>query len=253
MSKNFKALTLVLVVFLAAGILYINKFSTQDIFPSKKSPEKLAYIFPDGTNYRLVTLDLPAIDSEGKGVIAKLFVAARTGSGRVLVDINNILFFVDTQNSIRVAERVAQNFSKINLSNVDLIYAIDTPASVIEGPSAGAGLTVATVAALENKTLNPGVLITGTINSDGTIGPVGGILAKAESAKKNGAKIFLVPGGQNSQINYKAVKSCETVGIFKYCSTDYMPEKIEFSSDLGIKIVEVSNIQDALKYFIENS
>ena len=250
MSQNFKLLALALTILLAAGILFINKFEIQDVFSQQKiSPEKLANIFPDGANYRIITLDLPAVDNEGKVVVAKLYVAAKEGRGRGLVDINNILFFVDTQNSIRVAERVAQNFSKINLSNVDLIYAIDTPAAVIEGTSAGAGLTIATIAALENKTLKPDVLITGTINSDGTIGPVGGILSKAEAAKGNGAKIFLVPAGQNSQSNYKVVKSCETIGIFKYCSTEYVPEKIEFSSDLGIKIVEVSNIQEALKYF----
>jgi len=38
--------------------------------------------------------------------------------------------------------------------------------------------------------------MTGTINSDGTIGPVGGVPEKAQAAGQYHAKIFLVPKGK---------------------------------------------------------
>jgi len=96
-----------------------------------------------------------------------------------LVNVDNLLFWVDTQYSIRTAKYVAEDIANINASDIDLIYSIETNASVIEGQSAGAALTIATIAILENKTLKSDVIITGTINPDGSIGSVGAILAKA--------------------------------------------------------------------------
>ncbi|MEM5843970.1 MAG: S16 family serine protease [Candidatus Aenigmatarchaeota archaeon] len=193
---------------------------------------------------------IPAVDSEGNGVVTKLIVEAKPGTGRVLVDINQLLFWVDTQHSIRVAQKVAQNYTKIDLSNIDLIYAIETNASVIGGPSAGAAMTIATIALIENKTLNQSVMITGTINSDGSIGPVGEIVAKAKAAKDIGAKLFLVPLGQAIQTYYKPIEHCERFGPVTYCSTEYRPEKIDVSKEVGISVKEVSNIQEALQYFL---
>ena len=64
------------------------------------------------------------------------------------------------------------------------------------GPSAGAALTIATIAALKHDSIRSDVVITGTINADGTIGQIGGVLEKAQAAKDIGAKLFLVPVGQ---------------------------------------------------------
>ena len=52
----------------------------------------------------------------------------------------------------------------------------------IDGPSAGAAMTVGTLAAFRGDDLNPDVVMTGTINPDGTIGPVGGIPQKVQGA-----------------------------------------------------------------------
>ena len=46
-----------------------------------------------------VILNVPAVDNEGNGVVTTVRVEAKPGSGRTLVDINSILFFVDTQNA----------------------------------------------------------------------------------------------------------------------------------------------------------
>jgi uncharacterized protein len=201
-------------------------------------------------NITTTIIKVPAVDAEGNGVVTQLKVQAVPGEGRALVNINQILFWVDTQFSIRVAKQVAEKITKVPLNKFDLIYSIETEATVIEGQSAGAALTIATVAALTNKTINQSVIITGTINPDGTIGPVGGILAKANAAKSAGAKLFLVPAGQGMQTTYTPVTNCQKIGSFTICRTEYKAVRTNVKSEVGIEIREVSNIDEALKYFL---
>lgn len=205
---------------------------------------------PAEMGYQAVTIKVPAVDREGNGVVTLLKVQAMPGEGRALVNINQLLFWVDTQYSIRVAKTVAENTTGLDLSNVDLIYSIETNASVIEGQSAGAALTIATVAVLEDKTVVPDVMITGTIDFDGSIGPVGAIIAKASAAKDVGASLFLVPTGQASQTYYTPVRKCEKIGPVTYCTTEYKAEKIDVTKEAGIPVKEVGSIEEALKYFL---
>jgi uncharacterized protein len=67
-----------------------------------------------------------------------------------------------------------------------------------DGPSAGALLTVGLISAIRGDALQDGVTMTGTINPDGTIGPVGGITLKIEGAAKAGKKTVLIPFGQET-------------------------------------------------------
>jgi len=224
----------------------ISEKPTLTVSAPEKEVKPILY-FANVTS-RGVAIKVPAVDNEGKGVVTLLKVEARPGEGRILVDVNQLLFWVDTQHSIRVAERVAENITKLNLSNVDLIYAIETNASLIEGGSAGAAITVATIAALQNKTINPEVMMTGAINRDGTIGPVGEIVAKAKAAKDVGAKLFLVPVGQAVQTYYKPIERCEKFGFATFCTTEYKPEKVDVGNDVGIEVKEVATVEEALNY-----
>jgi len=219
-----------------------------------KSPAHVALTANQTQNLtNRVIMYIPAVDSQGNGVMAKLEVEVRPGHGRALANINQILFWVDTQHSIRTALRVAENYTHINLTNYDVIYSIYTNASIIEGPSAGAALTIATIAALTNKTLNPNVTITGTINHDGSIGPVGQVFSKGKAAKDFGMNTFLVPLGQSKQITYREIKHCDKYGFMTFCTTEIKPEKVDIAKELGIKVVEVQNIREALKYFFTNN
>lgn len=196
-------------------------------------------------------IKVPAVDEEGKGIVTWLTVDVVPGKGRTLTDINQLLFWVDTQYSIQTAKTVAENYTNKDLSKVDIIYAIETDADVVEGPSAGAALTVATVAALLNKTVDQNVMITGSIRPDGSIGAVGGIIEKAKAAKDVGATLFLVPEGQSGQVYYKQERKCEQIGPVTYCTTNYIPVETDVEKEVGIDIEEVSTINDALKYFLE--
>ena len=201
--------------------------------------------------YGSATIRVPAVDNEGNGVVTSLTVDSNAGEGRTLVNIDQLLFWVDTQYSIQTAKLVAENYTDVDLSEIDLVYSIDTEAYLIEGPSAGAALTVATIAAIYNETLEPGIMITGTINPDASIGPVGGILEKATAAKDIGASLFIVPAGQAAQTYYRQERTCEKIGPITYCSTEYVPETIDIEEQSGIAIEEVSNIGEALKYFLK--
>jgi hypothetical protein len=63
----------------------------------------------------------------------------------------------------------------------------------IDGPSAGGLLTVGVLAGTLGHTIDPQMTMTGTINPDGEIGPVGGIPYKIEGAAEAGKKVVLVP------------------------------------------------------------
>ena len=241
---NQKFFLLAILGLLVLGFIYFPYFITSE---TKIVP---VVNFSEEIQKSVAEIYVPAVNEKGEGVATILRVEAIPGEGRVLVDIHQLLFWVDTQYSIQIAKSVAQKLTGLNLSKIDLIYSIETNASIIEGPSAGAALTIATIAALENKSLNESVIITGTINPDGSIGPVGGILAKAQAGKQVGAKLFLVPKGQGTQVTYKPIRKCEEIGPITYCTIKYLPEKISISKDVGIDVIEVSNIEDALKYFL---
>ena len=243
-----KSLILIFVLLIAI-IAFLNFFTTN--FGQVKTEVLIpSFIEKNLSTKNVVRLPVPAIDEEGNGVLTMLVVEAVPGQGRVLTDIDHLLFFIDTQNSIQIAKAVAQNITGIDTSRIDLIYQIETNASAIGGPSAGAALTIATIAALENKTLNQKVGITGTINPDGTIGPVGGIEEKAKAAREAGIEIFLVPEGQGTQISYTPKRECRKIGPILYCTTEYLIKKVDVSQSVGIAVKEVSNIQEALKYFL---
>lgn len=83
----------------------------------------------------------------------------------------------------------------------------------IDGPSAGGLMTAAVVAGYLGDQIDPGVTMTGTINPDGTIGPVGGIPHKIEGAAAAGKTKVLVPGGQRYDYDYAAGQSVDLVQV----------------------------------------
>jgi len=236
---------------LLIGIIIGFSIGYFTFYESKKNiPSPLIITPPSNQIYYQTKVNLVAVDQNGNGVITPLIVEIKPGNGKALTNVDKLLFWVDTQQSIQIAKAVAENVTGINASNYDLTYTIESNASLIGGPSAGAALTIATVAALEKKTLKSDVMITGTINPDGTIGEVGGVLEKAKAAKEEGAKLFLVPSGQGQQTYLQPVENCVRKLGFIFCETTYKQITVNIGKDVGISVIEVKNINDALKYFI---
>lgn len=63
----------------------------------------------------------------------------------------------------------------------------------IDGPSAGAAITVCIISALLNKPIRQDIAITGEISLRGKIKPVGGIFEKVYGARRKGVKLVIVP------------------------------------------------------------
>ncbi len=226
-----------------------NTFKNEELQLSNCENEVNGFVsLEDSTR---VEMYLPAVDSEGQGVNTLLTVEASPGTGRTLTDIDNLLFWADTQHSMRVARRVAENITGKKVEDYDIVYTIEANASLIGGPSAGAALTIATIAALQNKKLRDNVMITGGINHDGSISPVSAILEKAKAAKGAGAGIFLVPLLQSRDVIYEESEHCEVFGYSEICTTETRPKKIDVQQEAGITVREVETIQDTMEYFFE--
>ncbi len=238
---------LFLVIYLLKSIPIEVSFPHPDALASKQ--ENKFVLSVNRTN--VAEIYIPAVDNDGRGVMAKLHVEVRAGSGRSLVNVDNLLFWTDTQHSIRMARRVAERYLNTSLDGVDIIYTVEANATLIEGTSAGAALTVATIAAVEGRKINQRITITGAINSDGSIGPVGAVLEKARAAKENGFETILVPLGQSYQVRYEPKKYCEKYGLVTFCETEYVPRKIAVGGEIGIRVVEIGNIAEALDYLME--
>ncbi len=73
----------------------------------------------------------------------------------------------------------------------------------IDGPSAGALMTVGVLSLMRGDKIKPDITMTGTINPDGTVGPVGGIPYKVDGAVKAKKTRMLIPAGQRNSENDK--------------------------------------------------
>ncbi len=242
--------TYILVAVIIGGIIgfafsEINKgFASVPNFVSLQQPQIPTIGFQSKIN-------LAAVDNKGNGVVTPLTAEVKPGDGKILINIDKLNYWTDTQQSMQTARAVAERITKTDLKKVDLVYSIKNDnATLVGGPSAGAALAIATVAAVQNKTLRPDVMITGTIEEDGSVGKVGGIIEKAAAAKAVGAKLFLVPKGEGTQVYTKPEEKCSKGIGFLICETNYERIEVSVGESVGIEVKEVSVIEDALKYFL---
>jgi uncharacterized protein len=207
--------------------------------------------------YRNVTVYAPAVaqtDSGYEGVISTITVTIENrGSGRVFVD-TLPLTQVDMQGSARLAVKVASAFVKndknctIKPDGYDYFFVIRTSAPVIGGPSAGAVMTLATISLLENWTIDKNMVMTGMIDPDGSIGPIGGIPYKVDAANSVGATHFLLPKGQ---MTYKETVTEKTVknGWTQITTKPVTRNISDYAMDnYGMDVFEVEDINEVLLY-----
>lgn len=105
-----------------------------------------------------------------------------------------------------------------NIVPEDKEYQVKLDSSSIGGPSAGLVLTLSIIDQLTDGDLTKGTIIavTGTINSEGQVGAIGGIKQKVVSTSEKGAQLFIVPKGNESDARKKVRKlhsNMEIVGV----------------------------------------
>lgn len=190
---------------------------------------------------------LPAVDKEGNGLVAELSVEAKPGLGRVFIrsDAANPLVLQDTQSSVRTAVDVAKSIAGVDAASIDVFYSMTSDAESVAGGSAGAAISVATIAALRHEQLRSDVMVTGTVNAAGSIGAVGGVLAKARAAKGAGAATLLVPKGERMQTLPKEDCVRRVLGgqVVTKCTTTY--EEVDVAVQAGINVTEVGDVAEA--------
>lgn len=189
-------------------------------------------------------IQVPAVTSEGKGVLTDLEIELVPGKGRLLLNTEPFAG-IQTQNSERVAASIAQNFTGANLSDTDIVITFRAQAYIVDGPSAGAAMAVLMIATMQNKTLRNDTSLTGTIQPDGTIGPVGSIFEKAEAAAKEGYRIFLIPKGQELQAYTVEKEETPSPGFTTVRSiTQYRNVTRYAAEQWNMKVIQVSRISE---------
>lgn len=191
------------------------------------------------------SIKLAAVTSEGEGSLSDLEVDISEGKGRILIT-TEPLIGVNTQNSERIAVAVAEQLTKTNLSDRDVIFTIYSDANIVDGPSAGAAMAVAAISAITNKSIRKDVLITGTIDEEGIIGPVGMVSRKAKAVADYGAKLFLIPKGQRMQTEYVRSVSTPAPGYYIESVKPVKIDLVEYAKEKwGLEVREVGNIKEA--------
>lgn len=247
--KNSFLLMLGVIIFLVGATtgVFLTKtpqFSSSNVVLSKL-PEKTL----------TATVPIVAVTASGdKGVLSNAVVEISPGKGRLLLNTNPFVE-PDTQQSIETARTIAQQFTHFSLADKDVIYSIEnSQAQLVGGPSAGGAFTVATIAAIENKTIKPDVAMTGTIEANGSIGKIGGVIEKAQAASEAGKKLFLVPIGQSKISYYDRQVTQEKRGNLTIQRTQYVPKTLDLTKyaleQWGIEVREIANIDEAVNLMI---
>lgn len=193
-----------------------------------------------------------AVVSGGGGTLAEVWAEVRPGSGRVFLTVNP-KSELDTQESAEIAASVASRLAGVPLLFHDIAFTVNAPSVIVGGPSAGAAMTVAAYAALTGKTPRSGVVVTGEILPDGRIGPVGGLVEKLQACADNGIRVFLIPKGERYvRIAQPVTKRSEPVPgvvVIQKSVQWKVVDLVEMGKELGVEVVEVSDIRDVLPYF----
>ncbi|MFA5102162.1 MAG: S16 family serine protease [Candidatus Thermoplasmatota archaeon] len=209
-------------------------------------------------DYRNVTVYAPAVSETGTGYVGVISTITVTiqgnGSGRVFVD-TLPLTDVDMQGSARLAVKVATALVSMDTRphldpyTCDYFFVVRTASPMIGGPSAGAMMTVAVIALLENWTLDNDTVMTGMINPDGSIGPIGGIPYKIDAASSVGATRFLVPKGQMTYT--EMVTEYQNINGILWQNTYPVTRNVSVyaQTTYGMEVFEVEDINDVLLYF----
>lgn len=184
-----------------------------------------------------------------QGALMNISVEIRPGKGRVLVQTTPLMGVV-FQDAANTAVYLAESRTGRQLSSSDIIFSISAPEEVpgVDGPSAGALMTLLTISAIDNATLNNSITLTGTIDNEGYIGEIGGAVEKAQAAKDGGKTLFLIPEENSQLVTYELVE--RKIGGFTI--VERQPKVVDaeqyIEENVGINVEYVNTIDDVLRF-----
>ena len=116
------------------------------------------------------------------------------------------------------------------LTGIEITYDVE---GEIDGPSAGALLTVGVLSLLRGDKIKKNVTMTGTINPDGTVGPVGGIPYKVDGAVDKNKTVMLIPDGQRNSADFDG----------------NLIDVVDLGRETDVEVKEVADVYEAYKEF----
>ncbi len=181
------------------------------------------------------------------GSMMNISVEVRPGQGRILVQTTPLMGIV-FQDAANTAVHVARNWTGTSLAGSDVIFSIEAEhqISAVDGPSAGALMTLVMISALENRPVDPSITLTGTIDKEGHVGAISGVIEKATAAKESGKTTFLLPRENSEFVQYTR----KTTSYGGFVLVERVPERISsqdyIEKNIGIRVVIVDTIGDVL-------
>ncbi len=236
-------LCIALVFVTVASVLAIARLNDEVVFLQHR-------LASDGSLLVERSIPIVAVSETGNGVVATLKVRLIPGGQNAFVRTSP---FNEPNLQFSVNKAVALTQKKTDDASNDFIFVYDADdVDLIGGESAGAATAILAIAAVEGKELKKDAVITGTIEADGRIGKVGGILEKARAVSEAGYKKLLVPAGQSKIVRYEKQVKEEKMNGISMRTVSYAPEPVdiaEIARQWNLEIVEVSTIDEALPYF----
>jgi uncharacterized protein len=177
------------------------------------------------------------------GAVSNLVVYSQPGTGYVFVETQPATG-VDFQETANTAVAVAAQRANVNPNQLDFEFVLHVPNGVneVDGPSGGLPMTIAAYSAITKKPVNEYVYSTGTIDSSGNVGDVGGVYYKAEAAAQSGARVLLVPYDQTVVSTTSPLEANPTTGLVNLQS--------QLRHDgYNVTVVGVKTLDDALPYY----
>lgn len=128
-------------------------------------------------------------------------------------------------------DRTIVGFYPFDTRRVELPFELDIDTGTIGGPSAGLAFTLTLIDELTEGELTGGqqVAVTGTIELDGTVGPIGGLRQKASAVAQTGVDVFIVPAAQGEA----------DIAAAQLAGGD------------GLRIITVETLEDAIEALVE--
>ena len=182
------------------------------------------------------------------GVMLNITAEVKPGKGRVLVDTQPLMGVV-FQDAANTAVYVAENRTGVSLAGSDVIFSISAPGQVpsVDGPSAGALMTLLVISAVEKKPVREDVTLTGTIDQNGNVGAIGGVIEKAQAAKEAGKSLILLPRTNANLLLYTQ----QTRQYYGFTVVQQIPATVDAKTyveqNVGVPTQYVDTIDDVLK------
>ena len=178
------------------------------------------------------SIHAPAVlSNQDKGIITVISLNITQGNGTISVGGPDSVGSSTIQ-SAQDAVQYASYYTGITESDYNFDFYIGNTTNV-SGPSAGLAMTLLTISAIDQKQLLQNFTLTGTILPNGDVGMIGGVYDKISAARTDNLKYVLVPSAPEGSFEY----------LLYYIS----------QQAFGIKVIEVSNVTDAIPYAFGNS